>query len=115
MKYERFDPPTLSGVPSNPFLKPAAVAAAVSSVASGHRKLSPEMEKPQPLDLDLMSDLNEVIFNKQQQQNGSGPPAANRHVRGASALFCASSCFSYFALHTNLVLGYAWTQKRSPS
>ena len=55
LKYEKFDPPT--------------------------DKNSPEMEGPKPLDLDLMSDLQDVLFNNTSTAapSSSGPPV-NRHV-----------------------------------
>eukprot|EP00095_Tigriopus_kingsejongensis_P000559 maker-scaffold776_size99073-snap-gene-0.15 protein:Tk00559 transcript:maker-scaffold776_size99073-snap-gene-0.15-mRNA-1 annotation:"denn domain-containing protein 1a" len=75
LKYERFDPPPLSGVPLNPF---------ASSHHNNHVPLvdqSPEMEGPMPLDLDLMSDLQDVIF--QANKNGTTKPAPpiNRHLK----------------------------------
>ncbi|XP_059092755.1 DENN domain-containing protein 1A-like isoform X3 [Tigriopus californicus] len=84
LKYERFDPPALAGVPRNPFAS-----------NNPHTQLiadqSPEMEGPKPLDLDLMSDLQDVIFktnhlnnNREQKQHPvsvSTPraPPINRH------------------------------------
>jgi len=78
LKYERFDPPSLAGVPRNPFAEP---------LGQQRMPLSPEMEAPpKPLDLDLMSDLREVIFNRDEEgkiDNGGGvaAPPINRHVR----------------------------------
>ncbi len=93
LKYERFDPPPLAGsVPRNPFASPPS--------SNPHRKLSPASAAmvgapPKPLDLDLMSDLREVIFPPQQQhevtqqqpQQKDGRPPVNRHVRQLSFTF----------------------------
>ncbi|XP_059092753.1 uncharacterized protein LOC131888009 isoform X1 [Tigriopus californicus] len=110
LKYERFDPPALAGVPRNPFAS-----------NNPHTQLiadqSPEMEGPKPLDLDLMSDLQDVIFktnhlnnNREQKQHPvsvSTPraPPINRHLkpnlRRSLASYASapcledSNCFEY--------------------
>ncbi|XP_040577444.1 DENN domain-containing protein 1A isoform X3 [Lepeophtheirus salmonis] len=53
LKYERFDPP---------------------SISTFENEKSPEMEGPPPLDLDLMTDLQDVIFKKKEDV----PPPVNR-------------------------------------
>ena len=61
LKYERFDPPLAS--PPSSSLSSAAAAAPESPEA---------LTEPKPLDLDLMTDLKDVIF--------SSAPPVNRHV-----------------------------------
>ena len=63
LKYERFDPPTTASPPSS------STAAEKSSPDSSALL---EGGPPKPLDLDLMTDLKDVIF--------SSAPPVNRHV-----------------------------------
>ncbi|XP_040577442.1 DENN domain-containing protein 1B isoform X1 [Lepeophtheirus salmonis] len=56
LKYERFDPP---------------------SISTFENEKSPEMEGPPPLDLDLMTDLQDVIFKKKEDV----PPPVNRQLK----------------------------------
>eukprot|EP00096_Caligus_rogercresseyi_P016836 TRINITY_DN985_c0_g1_i2.p1 TRINITY_DN985_c0_g1~~TRINITY_DN985_c0_g1_i2.p1 ORF type:complete len:866 (-),score=178.73 TRINITY_DN985_c0_g1_i2:255-2852(-) len=57
LKYERFDPP---------------------SISTFENEKSPEMEGPPPLDLDLMNDLQDVIFKKKDE---IAPLAGNRQLK----------------------------------
>ena len=65
LKYERFDPPTTASPPSSS-------AAADKSSPSDSSGALLEGGPPKPLDLDLMTDLKDVIF--------SSAPPVNRHV-----------------------------------
>jgi len=74
LKYERFDPPALAGVPRNPFAEPPATT---------QNQRSPDIEGPKPLDLDLLSDMQDVIFrvgDKPEQGAGPSAPPINRQV-----------------------------------
>ena len=66
LKYERFDPPPLNGASQDKNRDPFEA------------KLSPEMEGPKPIDLDLMNDLQEVF--RQKQADSKMAPPINRNV-----------------------------------